>query len=161
MPPVADSGRDAEFAGAQVMTLSRWAREQAISDGRVYRLNFDESSQTYFVTAQVGGTFVRPEVEFGQLFEVPEGVVMAWAAPRISRAPVICPARSALGAVSPNTGASACIASTLGLRGTRRRDIVRRSYASMGASFTELWNESGGEEDRVVRTVQRWRAQGK
>jgi hypothetical protein len=33
--------------------------------------------------------------------------------------------------------------------------------ASEDPSFTELWNESGGEEDQVVRTVQRWRAQGK
>ena len=76
------AGRDADFAAAQLVSVGRWAREQAISEGRVYRLNFDESSQTYFVTAQVGGTFVRPEVEFGQLFEVPEGVVMAWTAPR-------------------------------------------------------------------------------
>jgi len=33
--------------------------------------------------------------------------------------------------------------------------------ASEDPSFSELWNESGGEEERVVRTVQRWRAQGK
>lgn len=33
--------------------------------------------------------------------------------------------------------------------------------ASEDPSFTELWRESGGEEERVERTVQRWRAQGK
>ncbi len=33
--------------------------------------------------------------------------------------------------------------------------------ASEDPSFVELWNASGGEEERVVRTVQRWRAQGK
>jgi len=33
--------------------------------------------------------------------------------------------------------------------------------ASEDPSFTELWRVSGGEEDRVERTVQRWRAQGK
>ena len=33
--------------------------------------------------------------------------------------------------------------------------------ASEDPSFTELWRESGGEEERVQRTVQRWRAQGK
>ena len=32
--------------------------------------------------------------------------------------------------------------------------------ASEDPSFVELWNESGGEEDAVYRTVQRWRAQG-
>src|SRR6478735_11331010 len=33
--------------------------------------------------------------------------------------------------------------------------------ASEDPSFTELWRETGGEEERVQRTVQRWRAQGK
>jgi DNA helicase HerA-like ATPase len=33
--------------------------------------------------------------------------------------------------------------------------------ASEDPSFTDLWRETGGEEERVVRTVQRWRAQGK
>src|SRR5215213_4510595 len=33
--------------------------------------------------------------------------------------------------------------------------------ASEDPSFTELWRQSGGEEERVQRTVQRWRAQGK
>nr|WP_235902172.1 DUF87 domain-containing protein [Pontixanthobacter gangjinensis] len=32
--------------------------------------------------------------------------------------------------------------------------------ASEDPSFVELWNGSGGEEDAVHRTVQRWRAQG-
>ncbi len=33
--------------------------------------------------------------------------------------------------------------------------------ASADPSFTELWNNSGGEEEMVQRTVQRWRAQGR
>ncbi|MEN9717182.1 MAG: hypothetical protein RIQ99_60 [Pseudomonadota bacterium] len=33
--------------------------------------------------------------------------------------------------------------------------------ASADPSFTQLWNSSGGEEDMVRRTVQRWRAQGR
>ena len=76
------AGRDADFAASQLVSVARWAREQAISEGRVYRLNFDEASQIYFVTAQVGGTFQRPPVEFGQAFDIPDGVVMKWAAPR-------------------------------------------------------------------------------
>lgn len=39
--------------------------------------------------------------------------------------------------------ASDCVLAALGLRGTQRRDVVRRSYASMGASFTELWTIGG------------------
>ncbi|HKR91215.1 MAG TPA: DUF87 domain-containing protein [Novosphingobium sp.] len=33
--------------------------------------------------------------------------------------------------------------------------------ASADPSFTELWNSSGGEEEMVKRTVQRWRSQGR
>lgn len=33
--------------------------------------------------------------------------------------------------------------------------------ASADPSFSDLWNSSGGEEDMVHRTVQRWRAQGR
>jgi DNA helicase HerA-like ATPase len=33
--------------------------------------------------------------------------------------------------------------------------------ASADPSFTALWNETGGEEEMVLRTVQRWRAQGR
>jgi DNA helicase HerA-like ATPase len=33
--------------------------------------------------------------------------------------------------------------------------------ASADPSFTELWNSSGGEEEMVQRTVQRWRSQGR
>lgn len=36
-----------------------------------------------------------------------------------------------------------------------------RRPASADPSFTRLWNETGGEEEMVLRTVQRWRAQGR
>ncbi len=32
--------------------------------------------------------------------------------------------------------------------------------ASEDPSFIELWNETGGEEEIVERTVRRWRSQG-
>ena len=37
----------------------------------------------------------------------------------------------------------------------------RRRPASSDPSFVQLWNETGGEEEMVERTVQRWRAQGR
>ena len=33
--------------------------------------------------------------------------------------------------------------------------------ASSDPSFSELWREVGGEEEMVVRIVQRWRTQGR
>jgi len=41
------------------------------------------------------------------------------------------------------TVVSANIALTLGLRGATRRDIARRSYATMGANFLSLWTFGG------------------
>ena len=76
------AGREAEFAGAQLMTLSRWAREQAMSEGRVYRLHYDAANGSYWVTAQVGGVFENLTEEFGQVFALPEGVGMEWDAPQ-------------------------------------------------------------------------------
>lgn len=57
--------------------------------------------------------------------------------------------------------ASHMIARTLRLRGIHRRDVVRRSYASMGASFTELWTVGGvdGGERHLVCGNPAWLAQ--
>jgi KDO2-lipid IV(A) lauroyltransferase len=54
--------------------------------------------------------------------------------------------------------ASTCVHATLGLRGIRRRDVVRRSYASMGASFTELWTVGGvdGGERHLTTANPTW-----
>jgi Tfp pilus assembly protein FimT len=83
------AGRDAEYAGAQLMTLSRWAREEAITQGRVYRLKFDPSAQAYQVVAQVGGTFEEVNSDFGRIYTLPEGVVMQWDAPQDGGAHVV------------------------------------------------------------------------
>jgi len=76
------AGRQAEYAGAQLMSVAHWAREQAVSEGRVYRLNFNPSTRTYQVTAQVGGVFQQIPEEFGSEFELPDGVAMQWDAPQ-------------------------------------------------------------------------------
>lgn len=76
------AGRDADYAAAQVVTLSRWAREQAITEGRVYRLNFNASTRTYWVTAQAGGTFEAVAENFGRAYLLPDNVAMTWDAPQ-------------------------------------------------------------------------------
>jgi hypothetical protein len=37
----------------------------------------------------------------------------------------------------------------------------RRRPASADPSFSELWKQSGGEEDILLRTITRWRNQGR
>ncbi len=54
--------------------------------------------------------------------------------------------------------ASAVMGEALGVRGSHRRDLVRRSYASMGASFIELWTFGGvdGGEKHVRAANPLW-----
>lgn len=59
---------------AQLVTLAHWARSQAISDGRVYRLSIDPQDGTYRLTAQSQDEFVELGSGFGRLFTLPEGV---------------------------------------------------------------------------------------
>jgi lauroyl/myristoyl acyltransferase len=56
--------------------------------------------------------------------------------------------------------ASGCVATALGLRGNARRAVVRRSYASMGATFIELWTVGGhdGIERHLVDLNPTWLA---
>ncbi|HEX3132131.1 MAG TPA: hypothetical protein VHX44_00955, partial [Planctomycetota bacterium] len=57
--------------------------------------------------------------------------------------------------------ASRSVRLALGMRGIQRRDVVRRSYASMGASFTELWTIGGvdGGERHLTAGNPTWLAQ--
>ena len=74
-------GRQAEQAAANILALARWAREQAISDGRVYRLNFSPQDQTYWVTAAAGGGYETLAVDFGRPFTLPDGVTATFESP--------------------------------------------------------------------------------
>src|SRR3954468_13304020 len=78
------AGREAEYAGAQIVTLCQWAHEQSVTEGKTYRLNFDRARNAYQVTVQVGGVYQKINNDFGQLFTVPDGVTMEWDAPQES-----------------------------------------------------------------------------
>lgn len=69
-------GRKANDAARQIVSLARYAQTQAISDGRIYRLNVDPGSHAYWLTTQVGGQYQAPTNEFGQRFTLPDGVEM-------------------------------------------------------------------------------------
>src|SRR5438270_2868602 len=58
----------------QIVSLSNWARTQAVSEGKVYRLNFDPSGRSFGVTVQNAGEFVAPQADFGRVFDVPDGI---------------------------------------------------------------------------------------
>lgn len=67
-------GRSKSDAATQLIALTGYARTQAISEGRVYRLNFDPSGRSFWLTAQNGGAFQRLSSDYGQPYVLPEGV---------------------------------------------------------------------------------------
>ena len=61
---------------SQILALTQLARSQAISEGIVYRLNFDTTERTYWLTAQQAGTFEELQTGLGQIFTLPKDMVM-------------------------------------------------------------------------------------
>ena len=68
--------RQTHDTAAQILALTQLARSQAISEGIVYRLNFDTRERTYWLTAQQSGTFEELKTEFGRIFTLPKDMVM-------------------------------------------------------------------------------------
>ena len=70
----ADSARE-------MVALAEYARTQAISEGRPYRLNVDATAGAFWLTAQTQGAYIAPATEFGRVFALPEGETARWESP--------------------------------------------------------------------------------
>lgn len=66
------AGRSGRNLATNLLSLTRYARTQAISEGRVYRLNIDPAGRKAWLTAESGATFAAPENDYGREVEVPE-----------------------------------------------------------------------------------------
>jgi type II secretion system protein H len=69
-------GRRANDSARRIVSLARYAQTEAISEGRIYRLNVDPGTGEFWITAQNGGQYVAPTNEYGQRFKVADGVKM-------------------------------------------------------------------------------------
>ena len=68
--------RKTHDTASQILSLTQFARSQAISEGIIYRLNFDTRERTYWLTAQKSGTFEMLDTEFGQIFTLPTDIAL-------------------------------------------------------------------------------------
>jgi general secretion pathway protein H len=68
--------RQTHDTAAQILALTQLARSKAISEGIIYRLNFDATERKYWLTAQQAGTFEELETGLGQVFTLPKDMVM-------------------------------------------------------------------------------------
>jgi len=70
------AGRRTKDSATLIVGLAQYARTAAMSEGRVYRLNFDPSARQVWLTAQSGAVFAPPTNEYGQRFSLAQGVQM-------------------------------------------------------------------------------------
>jgi prepilin-type N-terminal cleavage/methylation domain-containing protein len=68
------ASRKIDDAAAQILALTQFARSQAVSEGIVYRLNFETRDRTYWLTAQKAGVFETLDTEFGQIYKLPKDI---------------------------------------------------------------------------------------
>ena len=70
------ASRRTQETAAQILALTQFARSQAISEGIIYRLNFDTNRRTYWLTAQRAGVFEELQTGLGQVFTLPKDIEM-------------------------------------------------------------------------------------
>ena len=70
------TGRTHRNMANTILALTRYARTQAIAEGRTYRLNFDASDKELWLTYEDGSTFRAPGNDFGEHMAVSEGLQM-------------------------------------------------------------------------------------
>jgi hypothetical protein len=95
------SARPVTDAAALFVSLTDYARGQAVAEGRDYRVNLDPDRGAFWLTAQDGAEFPRLGTEFGRDFLLPEGTTAAWTAAGTETAEttvpgLIMPGRAAL-----------------------------------------------------------------
>ena len=70
------AGRRTSNAATLVLSLANYARTQAVSEGAVYRLNFDDNARTVWLTKQTEGLFQPAKGDWGERQTLPDGVRM-------------------------------------------------------------------------------------
>ena len=70
------TSRKTHDTAAQILSLTQYARSQAVTEGIIYRLNFDTLENTYWLTSQQEGVFEELDIEFGRTFTLPKDIVM-------------------------------------------------------------------------------------
>jgi type II secretion system protein H len=68
------ASRKIDDAAAQILALTKLARSLAISQGVMYRLNFNVRDCSYWLTAQKAGAFEPLDTEMGQTYTLPKDI---------------------------------------------------------------------------------------
>ncbi len=71
-------GRTVKHVAAHLISLTGYARTQAITEGRIYQLHIDERKGQFYLAAQEEGIFQNLKNDFGRIFILPEGIKVEW-----------------------------------------------------------------------------------
>jgi type II secretion system protein H len=69
-------GRRSNEVATQIVSLANWAHSQAVSEGKVYRLNFDLPGRAFAVQVQETGEFKVAHNEYGDIIYLPDGMTI-------------------------------------------------------------------------------------
>ena len=147
------NGRKSTNATNQIVALARHARSQALSEGRVYRLNVDTSAGQFWINAQDGANFSDVLTEHGQRYKLPDGMRASWAAD--ANAPVF-PVNTANAQSATNAGSA--LSGTGNQSGALANTVSGSSANANGANgkgsmptFVSFYPD--GRNDAVVLTL--------
>jgi Tfp pilus assembly protein FimT len=70
------ASRKAHDAAAGILSLIRYARSQAITEGWNYRLNLDSGGGAYWLTVNEAGGYANLDTDMGRKFLLPEFTTM-------------------------------------------------------------------------------------
>lgn len=70
-------GRRTKDSAAMIVGVAQYGRTAAMSEGRIYRLNFDTAGGQVWLTAENGTAFQSPSGEYGERFALQDGVKMS------------------------------------------------------------------------------------
>jgi type II secretion system protein H len=68
--------RQLQDTAAEILAMTQFARSQAISEGVIYRLNFNTTERTYWLTAWKKGSFLRLETNTGRTHTLPKDMIL-------------------------------------------------------------------------------------
>jgi prepilin-type N-terminal cleavage/methylation domain-containing protein len=68
--------RQLQDTAAQILSLTQLARSQAVSEGVIYRLNFNTQERAYWLSAWRKGSFKQPDDSFGRTFTLPKDMIL-------------------------------------------------------------------------------------
>ena len=63
-------GRRTSNVASRILNMTQYAHTEAISEGRVYRLNLDPNNGQYWLTAENNGQFVSPGSDYEQKSQI-------------------------------------------------------------------------------------------